>query len=39
MVSPGDVDLIQVTDDPKEVIEIVRRAGRRRAAGRIASIE
>jgi uncharacterized protein (TIGR00730 family) len=39
MVSPGDLELIQVTDDPKEVIEIVRRAGRRRAAGRIASIE
>jgi uncharacterized protein (TIGR00730 family) len=31
MISPGDLDLIQVTDDPKEVIEIVRRAGRRRA--------
>ena len=30
MVSPEDLDLIQVTDDPKEVIEIVRRAGRRR---------
>jgi uncharacterized protein (TIGR00730 family) len=29
MVSPEDLDLIQVTDDPKEVIEIVRRAGRR----------
>jgi hypothetical protein len=29
MVSPGDLDLIQVTDDPKEVIEIVRRAGQR----------
>ena len=32
MVSPEDLDLIQVTDDPKEVIEIVRKAGRRRAA-------
>ena len=29
MVSPDDLDLIQVTDDPQEVIEIVRRAGRR----------
>ena len=29
MVSAEDLDLIQVTDDPKEVIEIVRRAGRR----------
>ena len=28
MVSPDDLDLIQVTDDPKEVIEIVRKAGR-----------
>ena len=30
MISPGDVDLLTVTDDPKEVIEIVRRAGTRR---------
>ena len=30
MISPPDLDLIQVTDDPKEVIEIVRRAGTRR---------
>jgi uncharacterized protein (TIGR00730 family) len=29
MISAEDLDLIQVTDDPKEVIEIVRRAGRR----------
>jgi uncharacterized protein (TIGR00730 family) len=29
MVSPEDLDLIQVTDDPKEVIDIVRRAGQR----------
>lgn len=29
MVAQGDLDLIQVTDDPKEVIEIVRRAGQR----------
>ncbi len=37
MVSPEDLDLIQVTDDPKEVIEIVRRAGRRsgRSATRV----
>jgi uncharacterized protein (TIGR00730 family) len=31
MISADDVDLVQVTDDPKEVVEIVRRAGRRRA--------
>jgi len=31
MISPDDLDLVQVTDDPKEVIEIVRKAGRRRA--------
>jgi uncharacterized protein (TIGR00730 family) len=32
MIQPGDVDLIAVTDDPAEVIRIVRKAGRRRAA-------
>ncbi len=32
MISPGDIDLIQVTDDPKRVIEIVRAAGRDRRA-------
>jgi uncharacterized protein (TIGR00730 family) len=31
MISPDDLDLIQVTDDPKQVVEIVRKAGRRRA--------
>jgi uncharacterized protein (TIGR00730 family) len=31
MVSPGDPDLITVTDDPEEVVRILRRAGRRRA--------
>ena len=31
MISPGDLDLIQVTDDPKQVVEIVRKAGKRRA--------
>jgi hypothetical protein len=31
MISPEDLDLIQLTDDPKEVVEIVRKAGRRRA--------
>jgi predicted Rossmann-fold nucleotide-binding protein len=31
MIAPSDIDLIQVTDDPKEVIEIVRKAGRRKA--------
>lgn len=30
MISPGDIDLIQVTDDPKVVIDIIRAAGRRR---------
>jgi predicted Rossmann-fold nucleotide-binding protein len=30
MISPEDLDLIQLTDDPEEVMEIVRRAGRRR---------
>jgi uncharacterized protein (TIGR00730 family) len=31
MISPGDLDLMTVTDDPEEVIRIVRLAGRRRA--------
>ncbi len=31
MIAPGDVDLIAVTDDPAEVVEIVKRASRRRA--------
>jgi hypothetical protein len=31
MISPGDIDLIALTDDPKEVIEIVRTAARRTA--------
>jgi hypothetical protein len=31
MIAPADLDLIQVTDDPKEVVDIVRKAGRRRA--------
>jgi uncharacterized protein (TIGR00730 family) len=31
MISPEDLDLVQVTDDPKEVIEIIRKAGDRRA--------
>ncbi len=30
MISPEDLDLIQLTDEPQEVMEIVRRAGRRR---------
>jgi uncharacterized protein (TIGR00730 family) len=30
MISPEDLDLIQLTDDPKQVVEIVRKAGRRR---------
>ena len=31
MVAPEDLDLMSVTDDPQEVIRIVRLAGRRRA--------
>ncbi|HJW21195.1 MAG TPA: TIGR00730 family Rossman fold protein, partial [Candidatus Limnocylindrales bacterium] len=31
MVAPGDLDLMTVTDDPDEVVRIVRVAGRRRA--------
>jgi uncharacterized protein (TIGR00730 family) len=31
MISPGDIDLIALTDDPKEVIEIVRTAALRTA--------
>jgi uncharacterized protein (TIGR00730 family) len=31
MIAASDLDLIQLTDDPKEVIEIVRKAARRRA--------
>ena len=31
MIAPEDLDLIQVTDDPKQVVEIFRKAGRRRA--------
>ena len=30
MIDPGDLDLIALTDDPAEVVEIVKRAGRRR---------
>ncbi len=31
MISPEDLDLIQVTDDPKHVVEIMRKASRQRA--------
>jgi predicted Rossmann-fold nucleotide-binding protein len=31
MISPEDLDLVQVTDDPKEVVEIMRKSSRRRA--------
>jgi uncharacterized protein (TIGR00730 family) len=31
MISEGDLDLIQVTDDPKEVVAIIRKASRRKA--------
>ena len=34
MISAEDVDLIQVTDDPKRVIEIVLAAGKQQAAAR-----
>jgi len=34
MISPGDIDLIQLTDEPAEVIEIVRRAARARSERR-----
>jgi uncharacterized protein (TIGR00730 family) len=30
MISPDDLDLIQVTDDPKRVVQIMRAASRRR---------
>ena len=35
MISEGDLDLIQVTDDPKHVVDIVRKAGRRRDAAQV----
>ena len=31
MIAAEDLDLIQVTDDPKQVVEIMRKASRRRA--------
>ena len=31
MIDPGDLDLVVVTDDPDEVVEIMKRASRRRA--------
>jgi uncharacterized protein (TIGR00730 family) len=31
MISPEDLDLVQVTDDPKQVVEIMRTASRQRA--------
>ncbi|HLX34777.1 MAG TPA: TIGR00730 family Rossman fold protein [Candidatus Limnocylindrales bacterium] len=34
MISPADVDLLIVTDDPKEVVEIIKKASRRRAEAR-----
>src|SRR5262245_9855128 len=34
MIAPEDLDLIQVTDDPAEVIEILRRASRLRSERR-----
>jgi len=32
MIAPGDIDLIQVTDDPEEVIKIIRAARSRKIA-------
>ena len=32
MISPGDLDLMSVTDDPAEVVRIVKEGSRRRAA-------
>jgi uncharacterized protein (TIGR00730 family) len=32
MIAPGDLDLLQLTDDPGEVVEIVKRSARRRMA-------
>jgi uncharacterized protein (TIGR00730 family) len=37
MIEPGDLDLVTVTDDPAEVVSIVRRAGRQRTEQRLAS--
>ncbi|MBI3751395.1 MAG: TIGR00730 family Rossman fold protein [Chloroflexi bacterium] len=31
MISPGDIDLISVTDDPEDVVRIVKEGSRRRA--------
>jgi uncharacterized protein (TIGR00730 family) len=31
MIAAEDIDLVQVTDEPNEVIEIIRKAGRRKA--------
>jgi uncharacterized protein (TIGR00730 family) len=39
MISPEDIDLIQVTDDPGAVVEIFRRAGRRKAADKSVEAE
>ena len=30
MIAPEDIDLIRITDDPQEVIRIVREGSRRR---------
>jgi len=37
MISPGDLDLMVVTDDPKEVIEVIRKGSDRRRADRLSS--
>ncbi|HUQ43554.1 MAG TPA: TIGR00730 family Rossman fold protein [Candidatus Limnocylindria bacterium] len=39
MISPEDIDLIQVTDDPEEVVEIFRKASRRKAEAKQHDIE
>ena len=37
MIEAADLDLVQVTDDPAAVVEIIRKAGRRRALHRPAA--
>jgi len=39
MIEAADLDLVQVTDDPAEVVAIIRKAGRRRAAKRAESAD
>ena len=39
MIEAADLHLVQVTDDPAEVVAIIRKAGRRRAAKRAESAD